>query len=344
MTVEAPIAPAPAATTGHRHSRRKWRLPLWLTVIGWIIVAGLAVVAGMRIVSWDSTDLFTILNSVTAFVYLPAWLVAVVAVVGRRYLLAGAALLIVVAQIAFVLPELTAAEPVPSWALTSPSIRLFDANVYAPNPSMTGYVKEIRAYQPQLVTLEEAVPHDVDQLKASGALADLPYTVQIKRYDPLAFFIASRYPLTDVHVAYVLGEPLIVKMTMQLPSGPQALWVVHTIGPAPVSFTAWSRGVEMIDQQVRQHGAAGLLVVGDFNSTWGNKWFRQILDAGMTDGAAARARPFEMTWSQTKPIIPPVVRIDHVLTGSGVAVTTIATGNGPGSDHRDLQATVAFHR
>ena len=64
----------------------------------------------------------------------------------------------------------------------------------------------------------------------------------------------------------------------------------------------------------------------------------------MTDGAAARARPFEMTWSQTKPIIPPVVRIDHVLTGSGVAVTTIATGNGPGSDHRDLQATVAFHR
>ncbi len=85
-------------------------------------------------------------------------------------------------------------------------------------------------------------------------------------------------------------------------------------------------------------------MVGDFNSTWGNKWFRQILDAGLTDGAAARARPFEMTWSQTKPIIPPVVRIDHVLTGSGVAVTTIATGNGPGSDHRDLQATVAFHR
>ncbi len=97
-----------------------------------------------------------------------------------------------------------------------------------------------------------------------------------------------------------------------------------------------------IDQQVRRRGPAGLLLVGDFNSTWGNKGFRQILAAGMTDGAAARARPFQMTWSQTKPIIPPVVRIDHVLTGSGVTVTAIGTDNGPGSDHRDIQATVAF--
>jgi endonuclease/exonuclease/phosphatase (EEP) superfamily protein YafD len=51
-----------------------------------------------------------------------------------------------------------------------------------------------------------------------------------------------------------------------------------------------------------------------------------------------------MTWSQTKPIIPPVVRIDHVLTGPGVEVTHIQTGEGVGSDHRDLIATVAFDR
>jgi endonuclease/exonuclease/phosphatase (EEP) superfamily protein YafD len=36
------------------------------------------------------------------------------------------------------------------------------------------------------------------------------------------------------------------------------------------------------------------------------------------------------------------VRIDHVLTGPGVAVTTIRTDVGPGSDHRDLMATIAF--
>jgi endonuclease/exonuclease/phosphatase family metal-dependent hydrolase len=62
----------------------------------------------------------------------------------------------------------------------------------------------------------------------------------------------------------------------------------------------------------------------------------------MTDGAAARGRPFEMTWSQIKHPLPPLVRIDHVLTGPGVAVTTIRTDVGPGSDHRDLMAAIAF--
>ena len=64
----------------------------------------------------------------------------------------------------------------------------------------------------------------------------------------------------------------------------------------------------------------------------------------MTDAAAARSQAFAMTWSQIKPVIPPVVRIDHVLTGSGVAVTRIRTDVGPGSDHRDLMATVAIRR
>jgi endonuclease/exonuclease/phosphatase family metal-dependent hydrolase len=99
-----------------------------------------------------------------------------------------------------------------------------------------------------------------------------------------------------------------------------------------------------IASRIRARGSSGLLVVGDFNATWGNRGFRAILDTGMTDGAAARARAFDMTWSQTKPVIPPFVRIDHILTGAGVAVTQIRTDVGPGSDHRDLIATVATHR
>ncbi len=128
--------------------------------------------------------MFAILNTVTAFVYLPAWIVVVVAGVGKRYVLAAAALVIVVLQVVFMLPELTAAQPLPAWATDAPSIKLFDANVYDVNPSMAGYATEIKAYQPQILTMEEATPPDVTQLKASGALANLPYTVQIKRYDP----------------------------------------------------------------------------------------------------------------------------------------------------------------
>jgi len=47
-----------------------------------------------------------------------------------------------------------------------------------------------------------------------------------------------------------------------------------------------------------------------------------------------------MTWPNGA-VVPPFVRIDHVLTGPHLAVTEIAARPGFGSDHRYLVATVA---
>ncbi len=328
----------------HSSRSRRGPLPLLLAIPLWVATGLLAVIAVMRLVAWDDFEPFAVLNTVTAFVFLPTWIVLIVAAVGRRFVLAGAALLIGLAQVIFLLPELTAAEPVPTWASRSPHIALLDANVYSGNSSMAGYAKEISETRPQLVTMEEANPVDVVQLERAGVLDDLPYRFEVKRYDPAAFFIASRYPLGHTSVVSYDGRPLIVETTLQLPTGPQDLWVVHTIAPLPSSFTDWQGMLSTIARRVEARGPDGLLVVGDFNATWGNKGFRQILGDGMTDAAAARGKPFDMTWSQTKPVIPPIVRIDHILTGPAVAVTQIRTDVGPGSDHRDLIATVAFDK
>jgi endonuclease/exonuclease/phosphatase (EEP) superfamily protein YafD len=316
---------------------------MWLTVIGWIVVVPLGVVAIMRIFAWDDVEIFTVLNAVSAFVYLPAWIVTIAAGVGRRYALAGGALLIVVAQLFFVLPELTAAEPVPQWADHAPTVRLLDANVYyLNNTSMVGYARQIKAFRPELVTMEEATIYNVSNLKKTGALAGLPHHFEISVGK--SFFLASKYPLSNDHIVIFDKLPLIAETIVHLPSGPQSLWVVHTTAPYPVSFTTWKGQLALIARLLRARGPHGLLVAGDFNATWGNKGFHAILDTGLTDGAAARGRPFDMTWSQTKHPLPPLVRIDHVLTGPGVAVTTIHSDVGLGSDHRDLLATVAFRR
>ena len=155
--------------------------------------------------------------------------------------------------------------------------------------------------------------------------------------------MASRYPLTHIRIVYNYGRPLIVQTTLELPSGPQPLWVVHTIAPLPSSFSQWQDDLAFIGRLLRARGTTDLLVAGDFNATWGNRGFRAILDTGLTDGAAARGKPFDMTWNQFDHPLPTLARIDHVLTGPGVAVTRIRTDNGPGSDHRDLIATVAVH-
>ncbi len=338
-------ARAPILRPGVHSERRKYRrLPLFISLPLWIVVAVLAVVALMRLVAWDDFWPFGVADALNGVLYLPAWLVLIMAVIGRRFLLAAAAVLVVVAQVAFVLPELTAAEPVPAWANHAPTIRLLDANVYNANPSMAGYVSEIRAVRPQLVTMEEATPSDVRQLVASGALAGLPYRFEVWRYDPAAFLVASKYPLGHTGVVSFSGRPILVQTTVDLPSGPQTLWVVHTTAPLGAQFPAWKGMLATVTDLVRARGPAGLLLVGDFNATWGNRGFRSILDAGLTDGAAARGRALDMTWSQTKPLLPALVRIDHVLTGTGVAVTQIRTEDGPGSDHRDLVATVAVRR
>ena len=175
-------------------------------------------------------------------------------------------------------------------------------------------------------------------------MAGLPYVFEVSRYDSRAFFIASKYRLSGSTVVYYDGLPLIVETTIHLPSGAQPLWVVHTAAPVHDSFAEWQNDAAFIARSVKDRGPQNLLLVGDFNSTWGNKGFRSILDEGMTDGAAARGQALDMTWSQLLHPLPPFVRIDHVLTGPGVAVTTIRTDDGVGSDHRDVLATVAFKR
>jgi len=57
--------------------------------------------------------------------------------------------------------------------------------------------------------------------------------------------------------------------------------------------------------------------------------------------ASAQGRPYQMTWPRNRRIVPPLARIDHVLTTRGLAVTRIAAGVGRGSDHRPLIADVA---
>ncbi len=173
-------------------------------------------------------------------------------------------------------------------------------------------------------------------------MAGLPYVFEVSRYDSRAFLIASKYRLSGSTVVYYDGLPLIVETTIHLPSGAQPLWVVHTAAPVHDSFAEWQNDAAFIARSVKDRGPQNLLLVGDFNSTWGNKGFRSILDEGMTDGAAARGQALDMTWSQLLHPLPPFVRIDHVLTGPGVAVTTIRTDDGVGSDHRDVLATVAF--
>jgi endonuclease/exonuclease/phosphatase (EEP) superfamily protein YafD len=317
-----------------------------LLVAGWLIVAVLGLVALLRLVAWDSLDPLIVLDDLTLIIYLPAWVVAAGALIARRWWLAAAAVVIVAAQVAFVAPELLAATPVPGWARHAPVVRVFDANIDSSLWFHDGYVQAIEHDRPDLITLEEFTPQALQSMEASGVLAGYPYECSAPTPGATGFLIASRLRLTGCQVEIMHWQPYqwaqyMVQATWWTPGGPVALRLVHTFAPFPSTWREWSEVLAAVGQSVRATGDSRMLMVGDFNATWDNRGFAALLHDGLTDGAAARGQATEMTWPNGA-VVPPFVRIDHVLTGANLAVTQIAAKPGFGSDHRYLLATVAI--
>ncbi|HEX2046931.1 MAG TPA: endonuclease/exonuclease/phosphatase family protein [Acidimicrobiales bacterium] len=300
----------------------------------------LLAVAAARLVAWDSRSVLIALNAVTPALFLPAWVVAAAAGATRRWALLGGATAVVVAHVAFLLPELTAREALPDIPPRTFHVRLFSANVYNGNRDAAPYAEEIRRSGPDFVFLQEATPTFLAAVDGSGAIEELPHRVVVARTDPFATVVASRWPLLDHDVVELDGRPILVRATVDVAGAPLRLFSVHVVAPFGGARRAWARELRAVAEAVRAEQGP-VLVAGDFNATWGNREFRRLLEAGLTDAAAARGRPFQMTWPRDRRLVPPLARIDHVLTTPGLAVTGIWTGGGQGSDHRPIVAVVA---
>jgi len=148
-----------------------------------------------------------------------------------------------------------------------------------------------------------------------------------------------------VHQEYygLTSTPYMVEATLTTPGGSVMLRVVHTLAPLLTVSNEWKTVLAGVSSSIRSSGTGRILMMGDFNATWGNQSFVTLLHDGLTDGAAARGQALAMTWPDGA-IVPPFVRIDHVLTGASLAVVRIATSAGFGSNHHYLTASVAVRK
>ena len=298
----------------------------------------LLLVAVARVAAWDASSVLVALNALTPFLFLPAWPVAVAAGLARRWALFATALVVALAHVAFVAPELAARSPLPAAVPGVRAVRLVNANVYFGNERPGGIAEEIRASRPDVVFLQESTPAIVEALDATGALEELPHRLAVPRNDPSGGLLAARWPLIDQEVVELQGGPVLLRATVETEGGPLRLYAVHVVAPFGGGRHPWIEQMGGIADAVRTERLP-VLMAGDFNATWGHRAFRRLLDAGLTDAAAARGRPFQMTWRQGGRL-PPLTRIDHVLTTDGLAVVAIRTGQGRGSDHRPIVADI----
>jgi len=313
-----------------------------IRLAGWVVVAGLGLLAIARTVAWDArSPLLLGIHGLGPLPYLAVLPVGAIALARRHVRLGLVSLAVAVALLPSGLPEVMARAGLPPGARTGPRLRVLSWNLHETNTDGAAIDRVIRYAAADLVVLQEISPLNVPALQHSPALAAYGYSFSSPQGAGSGSGVWSRLPLDAMGEFDVGGLPML-RATVLTPGGPVRLVDVHTLSPVTKDgLDLWPGQMRALAQEARRPGPP-VLLVGDFNATWGHHPFRRLLAAGLTDAAAARGRPWRGTWPAGRRLLPPALRIDHVLTGRGLVPLSYATGGAGGSDHRSIVADVAI--
>jgi endonuclease/exonuclease/phosphatase (EEP) superfamily protein YafD len=214
-------------------------------------------------------------------------------------------------------------------------ITVMNANLYEGHAKAQDVVDAVRDNHVDILVLEEITPDLLAQMDALGLADLLPDRVGEPDYMVAGTMILANQPLTD-HVR--------LRTTFQgweARYGTITVLGVHPV--APVDPAGWRADHAAILKQAEADHAD--LIVGDMNATPDHDVLRKLDDAGFRDAGELSNQGWQPTWPANHvgvfPLLPPLVRIDHVLVGEDLASLGTHTVDIDGSDHLALVATVA---
>ena len=230
-------------------------------------------------------------------------------------------------------PQVTGDNPAP--AAGAQPLTVMTANLFEGQADAQDVVDAVRSEHVDLLVLEEITPDELARLDAAG-LADL-LPQRAGEPDP---DVAGTMVFSDEQ----LGEPALLATqfdSYRVEVGSLDLLAVHPT--APVLPQAWRRDHDLIRSEAVEKDVD--LIVGDLNATTDHDVMRELDDAGFRDAGELANEGFQPTWPANNvglfPLLPPLVRIDHVLLADTLASLGTHTVDIDGTDHLALIATVA---
>ena len=321
-----------------------------VTDAAWLVALPLAGLAGARLAGYDDHPAVIAANGATPLVYLPAYGVVAVGILGRNRALSAVAASLVVAHVAWVIPELrgsadASAELEPDVtaprAGTHSELRVVTANIRFTNRRPTPMGRELAGSDADVLFLQELTPDHLVPLKEAGAFDRYPYSYVDARYGSFGGGIWSRYPLSEGET-WTIGRHPVVRAVADVDGQAVRLFNIHAKAPSRGwAIPLWKEQLEALGREVRADPRP-LVMAGDFNATYGHKPFRDLLAAGLREAHMEVGRGLARTWPRGGRVIPPVYRLDHVLVSPDVAVVEVREGRGKGSDHRPVIANLAL--
>jgi endonuclease/exonuclease/phosphatase family metal-dependent hydrolase len=115
---------------------------------------------------------------------------------------------------------------------------------------------------------------------------------------------------------------------------------VHTYYPLG-DAERWTRDMDALTSMARRSGP-DTVFLGDFNASLDHAPMRELIAAGLTDTHAELGHGWAPTWPVGLALVPPLIQLDHVLHGPGLAGVSVGEHTVPGTDHRAVVAVLAL--
>jgi endonuclease/exonuclease/phosphatase (EEP) superfamily protein YafD len=306
--------------------------------LAWGITAVLATVVVMRLAWHDGLWLFLLLNILTPYIYVPAWLIAPCAALARRWRLAAASLVVVVFHFQWVVMPLFPRSPP---ATLGRPLRVVSANLLVVNETPAVLAAELERFDADVYFLQELSSEWDEEFERLGFWRRYPFNQRYTGEDAFGSAIASRLPVRDLQVFWSSELPQM-RGVLRLGDRDVELINIHLLPPRTQDYTRYYHmGVESLLETVRRLGPRSFIIAGDFNSTPDSDFatrMRDLADDAWETGGRRFGSGF--TWPNGLFPVPPI-RLDHVFVSRDLGVVTTGVGAGAGSDHRPVVADVA---
>lgn len=314
---------------GERTGARRY----WLI---WAAVLPVALWALLRLLGIDSGFPLAPLMAFTPYVAIAAFLVAGVALALRNWAAAVAAAAATFLLAVAILPRAIGDGTVE--ANGRQTLVVLAANVHYGTADPDALVALVDRIRPDVLSVEELTPGFARKLDRSGLRKRLPDTVLEAHKSSSGAGLYSRWPLRALPTPrrFFFRMP---RAELRLPGGRRVRIVgVHPFPPETHNTTEWEEALASLPSAGR---GAPWVLAGDFNGTFDQSQFRDVVDRGYRDAGDVAGKGLEPTFPSGGHLIPPVT-IDHILADRRLGIVSYSVAAIPGSDHRAVEAELAL--
>jgi endonuclease/exonuclease/phosphatase (EEP) superfamily protein YafD len=295
-----------------------------------VVCAILFVAAAMvRLLGIDGSRYMIASTSLIPYITVAGLLIGLLALARRRWVVGLTMTLVAVVLVATVVQR---AFPDSRPNGVGQQVTLMASNLLVGMADAEAIVREVKARNVDILTMQELTPEMVRDLERAGLDQVLPSRVFLAEPGGSGSGIASKYPLTRRD----LTPPGTLQQAGALVDLPGKDIEVVSVHPLPPVVTegpeAWQR--ELAGLPTPDSTGAIRVLAGDFNATLDHVGMTRLLNKGYVDAADQVGKGLIHTWPSNSGFWPPPVTIDHVLVDTRCPVDTLDVFDVPGSDHR----------